>query len=194
EKAALSGVAKEQVVGAIRMALAGDVPTYLSVPEARTPVPLRVRLAEEDRSGVDRLSRIQLGSRMGATVPASELVRTAEVTTEQVIDRKNGRQVLYVTAEVAGDEESPVYAILDLEKELDGIEVAGGGTLARLFAREPLSTERAVMKWDGEWQITYEVFRDLGIAFAGALLLIYVLIVAWFGSFSTPLVMMAAIP
>ncbi|MDZ7780759.1 MAG: efflux RND transporter permease subunit [Gemmatimonadota bacterium] len=194
EKAALSGVAKEQVVGAVRMALSGDVPTYLSVPEARTSVPIRVRLAEADRSGVDRLSRIQLGSRQGNMVPVSELVRTVEGTTPQVIDRKNGRQVVYVTAEVAGEAESPVYAILDLEDELDTIEVAGGGSLGRLFAREPMSTERPVMKWDGEWQITYEVFRDLGIAFAGALVLIYVLIVAWFGSFSTPLVMMAAIP
>ena len=194
EKAALSGVAKEQVVGAMRLALAGDVPTYLSVPEARTAVPVRVRLGEGDRSGTGRLSQIQLASRAGTTVPASELVRAREGTAEQVIDRKNGRQVVYVTAEVAGDQESPVYAILDLEKELDGIEVAGGGTLGRLFAREPISTDIPVMKWDGEWQITYEVFRDLGIAFAGALVLIYVLIVAWFGSFSTPLVMMAAIP
>src|SRR5690606_27279410 len=153
-------------------ALSGDVPTFLSAPEARMPIPLRVRLAEADRSGVERLSRLQLASRLGTTVPASELVRAADGTAEQVGDRKNGRQVVYVTAEVAGDEESPVYAILDLEKELDGIEVEGGGTLGRLFAREPLSTERPVMKWDGEWQITYEVFRDLGIAFGGALVLI----------------------
>jgi multidrug efflux pump subunit AcrB len=99
-----------------------------------------------------------------------------------------------VTAEVAGEEESPVYAILDLKDRLGEIEVAGGGKLGQLFTRQPGATERAVMKWDGEWQITYEVFRDLGIAFAGALLLIYILIVAWFGSFTTPLVMMAAIP
>jgi len=87
-----------------------------------------------------------------------------------------------------------VYAILDMEKSLDDIHVAGGQPLGRLFAREPQVTERPVMKWDGEWQITYEVFRDLGVAFAGALVLIYVLIVAWFGSFLTPLVMMMAIP
>ncbi|HSR40772.1 MAG TPA: efflux RND transporter permease subunit, partial [Longimicrobiales bacterium] len=112
----------------------------------------------------------------------------------QVIDRKNGRPVVYVTADVAGEEESPVYAILDLDDRVSGIEVTGEGRLGQLFARLPGSTERAVMKWDGEWQITYEVFRDLGVAFAGALVLIYVLIVAWFGSFVTPLVMMAAIP
>jgi multidrug efflux pump subunit AcrB len=194
EKAAISGVAKEQVVHATRLALSGHVPTFLSVPAARTPVPVRIRLDESDRSGIERLTRIQLGSRLGTTVPASELVNTVDGTVEQVVDRKNGRPVIYVTAEVAGEEESPVYAILDLEETLDGIELADGSTLGRLFAREPLATDRPVMKWDGEWQITYEVFRDLGIAFAGALVLIYVLIVAWFGSFSTPLVMMAAIP
>jgi multidrug efflux pump subunit AcrB len=176
------------------MGLAGDVPTRLSVPESRTPVPLRVRLAEGDRSGIERLTRVRLGSMLGGTVPVSELVHAREVVSEQVVDRKNGRPVVYVTAEVAGEEESPVYAILDLERMLEDIEVEGGGTLERLFASEPASTERPIMKWDGEWQITYEVFRDLGIAFAGALVLIYVLIVAWFGSFSTPLVMMAAIP
>ena len=194
EKAALSGVAKEQVVGALRLALAGQVVSHVSVPESRDPIPVRVQVGEADRAGVDRLGRVRLGSRSGTMVPASELVRATEETRPQVVDRKNGKPVIYVMGEVAGEVESPVYAILDMEPALDGIEVTGGGTLGRLFAREPAATERPVMKWDGEWQITYEVFRDLGIAFAGALVLIYVLIVAWFGSFVTPLVMMAAIP
>jgi multidrug efflux pump subunit AcrB len=194
EKAALSGVAKEQVVGALRLALAGQVVGHASVPESRDPVPVRVRLPEEDRSGMHRLGRLHLGSMRGEMVPAAELVRTEEATRPQVVDRKNGKPVVYVMAEVAGEEESPVYAILDLQEELEEIQVAGGSSLGVLFARQPGVTERPVMKWDGEWQITYEVFRDLGIAFAGALVLIYVLIVAWFGSFSTPLVMMAAIP
>jgi multidrug efflux pump subunit AcrB len=194
EKAALSGVAKEQVVGALRLALAGQVVSHVSVPESRDAVPIRVQVSEADRAGVDRLGRIRLASRMGTMVPAAELVRTTEETRPQVVDRKNGKAVVYVMGEVAGEVESPVYAILDMEESLSAIEVSGGGTLGRLFAREPKVTERPVMKWDGEWQITYEVFRDLGIAFGGALVLIYVLIVAWFGSFVTPLVMMAAIP
>ncbi|MCG6954655.1 MAG: efflux RND transporter permease subunit [Gemmatimonadetes bacterium] len=194
EKAALSGVAKEQVVGALRMALGGQVVSWLSAPEARDPVPVRVQVDEPDRSGIDRLGRIRLQSTTGAMVPAGELVKETETTRPQVVDRKNGKAVVYVMGEVAGSEESPVYAILDMEKGLDSIEVAGGAPLGRLFAREPSVTERPVMKWDGEWQITYEVFRDLGVAFAGALVLIYVLIVAWFGSFVTPLVMMMAIP
>jgi multidrug efflux pump subunit AcrB len=127
-------------------------------------------------------------------VPVGELVRVTEGTRPQVIDRKNGERVVYVMGEVAGAVESPVYAILDLEHRLDSIRVSGDAPLGRLFARQPSATDRPVMKWDGEWQITYEVFRDLGIAFAGALVLIYVLIVGWFGSFVTPLIMMAAIP
>jgi multidrug efflux pump subunit AcrB len=194
EKAALSGVAKEQVVGALRLALAGQVVSHISVPESRDAVPIRVQVGEADRSGVDRLGRVRLASRMGTMVPAGELVRSTEETRPQVVDRKNGKPVIYVMGEVAGEVESPVYAILDMEPALDGIEVTGGGALGRLFARDPVATERPVMKWDGEWQITYEVFRDLGIAFAGALVLIYILIVAWFGSFLTPLIMMAAIP
>ena len=95
---------------------------------------------------------------------------------------------------MAGEAESPVYAILDLRKQLAEIKLPAGGRLGQLYARQPGVTEQPVVKWDGEWQITYEVFRDLGIAFAGALLLIYVLIVGWFGSLVTPLVMMAAIP
>ncbi|MEK6254011.1 MAG: efflux RND transporter permease subunit, partial [Gemmatimonadales bacterium] len=97
-------------------------------------------------------------------------------------------------AEVAGAEESPVYAILDLKERVGEIELPSGALLGQLYTRQPGAVEQPVMKWDGEWQVTYEVFRDLGIAFAGALLLIYGLLVAWFGSFVTPLVMMTAIP
>ena len=112
----------------------------------------------------------------------------------QPIDRKNGQRVIYVKAEVAGAEESPVYAILDLKERVGEIELPSGAQLGQLYTRQPGAVEQPVMKWDGEWQVTYEVFRDLGIAFAGALLLIYGLLVAWFGSFVTPLVMMTAIP
>ena len=135
-----------------------------------------------------------MASRGGEMVPVGELVETVEGEVPQVIDRKNGRRVVYVTADVAGEEESPVYAILDLKGKIADVELPSGSELGQLFTRQPRDVEQPVMKWDGEWQITYEVFRDLGIAFAGALVLIYLLIVAWFGSLTTPLVMMAAIP
>ncbi|UCC49669.1 MAG: efflux RND transporter permease subunit [Gemmatimonadota bacterium] len=194
EKAALSGVAKASVVHALRIALGGAVVTHLSQPQARTPVPVRMRVGEGARSGIDRLGAIHVASLTGRMVPLSELVRPEVAATPQVLDRKNGQRVVYVTAEVAGEAESPVYAILDLKRQISEIELPSGTRLGQLYTRQPGLVEQPVMKWDGEWQVTYEVFRDLGIAFAGALLLIYALIVAWFGSLVAPLVMMTAIP
>jgi multidrug efflux pump subunit AcrB len=193
ERAALSGVDRARVVRNLSLGVGGQAVTHLSAPEARTLVPVTVRLAEEARSGRDRLEGLHVPSATGAMVPVTEVVQVHETEVPQVIDRKNGQRVVYVTAEVAGGQESPVYAILDMNDELAELAEADGA-LTQLYTREPGDTTEPVLKWDGEWQITYEVFRDLGIAFAGALVLIYVLIVAWFGSFSTPLVMMAAIP
>jgi multidrug efflux pump subunit AcrB len=194
EKAALSGVAKASAVGALHMALGGAVVTHLSQPTARTPVPVRLRVSEAARSGIDRLGGLHVASLTGQLVPLSQLVRPEIGEAPQVIDRKNGQRVVYVTAEVAGEAESPVYAILDLRERIGEIELPSGTSLGQLYTRQPGAVDQPVMKWDGEWQVTYEVFRDLGIAFGGALLLIYVLIVAWFGSFVAPLVMMTAIP
>lgn len=194
QKAALIGVEKRRIVEALAIGLGGRVATRLSAPRSREAVPVRVRLPEGARSGAERLAGLHVASATGAMVPVGELVRVERAVVPQVIDRKNGRRVIYVTGEVAGEEESPVYAILDLKKEIAEISLPGGATLGQLYTRQPRAVQQPVMKWDGEWQVTYEVFRDLGIAFAGALVLIYVLLVAWFGSFSTPLVMMAAIP
>lgn len=194
EKAALSGVAKASAVSSLRMALGGAVVTHLSQPTARTPVPVRLRVTEAARSGIDRLGSLHVVSMTGDLVPLSELVRPEIGETPQLIDRKNGQRVVYVTADVAGAAESPVYAILDLKDRIGAIELPSGARLGQLYTRQPGAVDQPVLKWDGEWQVTYEVFRDLGIAFGGALLLIYVLIVAWFGSFVAPLVMMTAIP
>jgi multidrug efflux pump subunit AcrB len=194
EKAALSGVPRAAVVEALQVGLGGRVATWLAAPESRAPVAVRVRLDEAARSGETRLAALHVASAGGSMVPVGELVRAEEAQVAQVIDRKNGQRVVYVTADVAGAQESPVYAILDLRERLGSIDLPSGSRLGVLYSRQPGYVEQPVMKWDGEWQVTYEVFRDLGIAFAGAMLLIYVLIVAWFGSFTTPLVMMAAIP
>jgi multidrug efflux pump subunit AcrB len=194
EKAGLSGVPKAMVVEALQIGLGGRVATHLSDPAARNPVAVRVRLDEGARSGVDRLSGLHVASMAGEMVPVGELVTVEEAEVSQPIDRKNGRRVIYVTGDVAGEQESPVYAILDLKDRLAEIELPSGARLGALYTRQPGLVEQPVLKWDGEWQVTYEVFRDLGVAFAGALLLIYALVVAWFGSFVTPLVMMASIP
>ncbi len=193
ERAAMAGVDKGRVVRNLTAALSGVEAARLDDPDARTAVPVRVRFAEAERSGVERLAGVHTVSMTGASVPVPAVTAVRETTVPQVIDRKNGQPVVYVMADVAGGTESPVYSILDVKDDLLTIEGIDGG-VTQLWTRQPVEASVAHLKWDGEWQITYEVFRDLGIAFAGALLLIYVLIVAWFGSFSTPLVMMAAIP
>jgi multidrug efflux pump subunit AcrB len=108
--------------------------------------------------------------------------------------QKNMQKVTYVTAEVAGEIESPVYAILELRGKIDQLAKERGIEIKQFYARQPDNTGGTSIKWDGEWQVTYEVFRDMGISFAMVLILIYVLVVAWFGSFSVPLIIMAPIP
>jgi multidrug efflux pump subunit AcrB len=123
-----------------------------------------------------------------------ELIITDRNTIEQSIYHKNMQRVVYVTGDVAGVEESPVYAILKMNKGLDKLKLPAGYTLARYNSTMPESSDHFSMKWDGEWQITIEVFRDLGLAFAAVLILIYVLVVGWFRSFVVPLIIMAPIP
>jgi multidrug efflux pump subunit AcrB len=143
---------------------------------------------------VERLKTLRLKARDSSLVPLSELVRVEQTVQEKSIYHKNLMPVTYVTADVAGAIESPVYAILKLGREISRIRLPEGYTIEQYTARLPSDESRYAMKWDGEWHITYEVFRDLGLAFGAVLILIYVLVVGWFQSFLTPLVIMAAIP
>lgn len=131
-------------------------------------------------------------------VPLRELVSVEEVPVEQAIYRKNLKPVIYVTGDVAGSVESPVYAIFDMNKRLDKLAPANfGGTGSKIELynlNQPFSTAQPAIKWDGEWHITLEVFRDLGLAFCVVMILIYMLMVGWFKDYFTPLVVMAAIP
>jgi multidrug efflux pump subunit AcrB len=127
-------------------------------------------------------------------IPVSDLVNMQERTLGKSIHRKNQRRVVYVTAEVAGEIESPVYAIIDAKDKIDALTLPAGYSITQQFAGQPFTSEDVTVKWDGEWQITLEVFRDLGIAFAVVLLIIYILIVGWFQDFGVPIIMMIAIP
>ena len=113
---------------------------------------------------------------------------------DKSIYHKNLMPVVYVTGDVAGQEESPLYAIMKINKALDQLKLPEGYTLERYVSHQPFTTQKLSMKWDGEWHISYEVFRDLGLAFAAVLILIYILVVGWFQSFKTPMTIMAAIP
>jgi multidrug efflux pump subunit AcrB len=130
---------------------------------------------------------------MSGPQPLARFVRVDDGVRESVRMRRNLRPVIYVTGDVAGSIESPVYAILEMNRKLDAIRV-DGASIARYNAVQPERVDELAMKWDGEWQVTIEVFRDLGLAFGAVLILIYVLVVGWFQSFRTPLVIMAPIP
>ncbi len=193
-KAAQHGIAVAEVARALALATAGMQVGLLHDGDAREPIPAVVQLTRADRSSEQSLEDIHLPGADGAMVPLRELVAIDHETIQRSIYHKNLHRVVYVTGDVAGAEESPVYAILKMNKEIDQLTLPAGYTLKRYNAAMPESTDHYSMKWDGEWHITIEVFRDLGLAFAAVLILIYVLVVGWFRSFIVPLIIMAPIP
>ena len=193
EKAALSGITTDDVAKTLRTALGGIDTGLLHLPKEKEPVSVNVRLPVAQRSSLEALSSIYLPS-PGGNVPLSQLVRISRGIENKTIYRKNLKNAIYVIGDVAGKIEAPVYAILQMSKEIERIRLPGGYQIEQLAARQPWSEEQPAIKWDGEWHITYEVFRDLGLAFAAVMVLIYVLVVAWFRNFTTPLVIMAPIP
>ncbi len=204
ERAALRGVSAEQIAQTLRISVSGMDVGLLHTDREIDPVTIQVRLPKSDRSTLQSLSGLfvqsqgmgNLATRMraGEMIPLSELVTVEEKIEEKSIYHKDLRRVVYVTADVAGATESPVYAMLDMDKKIQKLKVPGGYSITPLYTTSPTSEEKLSMKWDGEWQITYEVFRDLGTAFAVVLVIIYLLIIGWFQSFKTPLIMMIAIP
>ena len=193
EKTALSGIAVDDVARTLSIVLDGENSGFLHLPKEKEPVSINLRLPAGQRSSVAALSSIYVAGPKG-NVPLSELVRLVSSSEEKTLYRKNLKNVVYVTADVAGEIEAPVYAILKMQDEIAAIPTPDGKAIEVLASRQPWSEEHIGMKWDGEWHITYEVFRDLGIAFGAVMALIYILVVAWFKDFTTPLVIMAPIP
>ena len=193
EKAALSGIAVDDVAKTLRIALEGENTGLLHLSKEKEPVTINLRLPISQRSSVAALASVYVQGPKG-NVPLSQLIRVSSGNEEKTLYRKNLKNVVYVTADVAGEIEAPVYAILKMQKEIDAIATPDGQKIEVLASRQPWSEEHIGMKWDGEWHITYEVFRDLGIAFGAVMVLIYILVVAWFKDFTTPLVIMAPIP
>ena len=194
EKAGLAGIREADAAAALRLALGDDAAGEVTLPDARERIPLAVTLPQERRNDLAALSALTVSGAGGRLVPLSEIGRFEPQPEETSIYHKNLKPVVYVTADVAGAKEAPVYAILAFEKGLSGIRVPGGYRIATQTATAPFDTTHYGIKWDGEWHVTYEVFRDLGLAFAAVLVLIYVLVVGWFKSFTVPLVIMAPIP
>jgi multidrug efflux pump subunit AcrB len=161
---------------------------------SKEDVPIRLRLSRAARSSKASLRQLRVRGGDGSLVPLSEIVKFKKTIEDKSIYHKNLMPVTYVTADLAGALESPVYAVLKAGPMIDGIEIPEGYRMEQLTSKLPFTDERYAIKWDGEWHITYEVFRDLGLAFAAVLILIYVLVVGWFRSYLTPLVIMSAIP
>ncbi len=159
---------------------------------AREDIPIHLRFNQASRTSLEDLQALKVRGNNGTLVPLSTLMKTEATTADYSIYHKNLQPVVYVTGDVSGRVESAVYAMLGLQPKIDKINPQN--PIATYLTAQPSTTENYAIKWDGEWHVTYEVFRDLGIAFAVVLVLIYALVVGWFQSFITPLIIMAAIP
>lgn len=194
EKAMRFGVAPQQIVYTMNMALSNRPITQLYDENATTQVGIVLSLDEKEKSTIQDISQLKIASNRGNMVSIGDLVDIQESIRAKNIHRKNQKRVVYVLADMAGELESPVYAILGITDKLNEIDLPAGYTLDELYLGQPEHEDNFTVKWDGEWQITLEVFRDLGIAFLGVIFIIYILIVGWFQNFKAPIVMMVAIP
>ncbi|SDI51799.1 efflux RND transporter permease subunit [Winogradskyella thalassocola] len=194
EKAMLYGVAPQQIAYTMNMALSNRAITNLYDEDAVNQIGLVLALDEKEKSTITDISQLKVKSKQGNMVPISDLVDISQNIAAKSIYHKNQKRVVYVMADMAGDLESPAYAILGMEEKLKEIPLPQGFEINEMYLGQPEFEDNYTVKWDGEWQITLEVFRDLGIAFLGAIILIYILIVGWFQNFKAPIVMMVAIP
>jgi multidrug efflux pump subunit AcrB len=193
-KAALLGVPQQAIVTTLAAGLAGEAAAYLH-DQTKYPAPTQIQLPPERHGDLDALLQLTVRGTDGQLVPIRELINVSDTLREQPIYHKDLLPVDYVIGDMAGRVDSPLYGMFEARSALRAIGTPGGGTLGEYFVRQPADPYRDyAIKWDGEWQITYETFRDMGAAYAVGLVLIYLLVVAQFGSYLTPLIIMAPIP
>ncbi|MFN3843778.1 MAG: efflux RND transporter permease subunit [Rehaibacterium terrae] len=193
DRAARLGVSQAAVAQTLRMALSGHDATFLRDGASKYAVPVRLRLPAGDQASLDQLLALRVRANDGRLVPLSELVSVRRAPWEAAIHHKDLLPVVYVTADEAGTLDSPLYGMFDLVGQLRRETVAGHSLKQHFFA-QPADTDRFAIKWDGEWQITFETFRDMGLAYAAGIVLIYLLVVGQFRSYVVPLIIMAPIP
>ena len=194
EKSMLNGVAPAQIVGNVTYLLGEHPVSYLYDEKSNQPVNIVMKLSDADKTNLQDITSLKVKGQMGNMVPVADLVKVEKDSLAKTIYRKDQKRVAYVLADMAGGLESPAYAILGMEDKLKNIKLPTGYKLNELYMKQPDDESDFTVKWDGEWQITLEVFRDLGAAFAVVIIIIYMLIVGWFQNFKTPMVMMVAIP
>ncbi|MEW6513600.1 MAG: efflux RND transporter permease subunit [Pseudomonadota bacterium] len=197
-KAALLGVAQKDIVETVRMGLTGEDVTPMHDGEAKYEIPVRITLPAEKQDSLDSLLKLKvraLSAYGGQLVPISELVEAKPAPREKVVYHKDLLPVVYVTGDMGGQLDSPLYGMFDIRSKLKDLKLEQGGTLGEYFIKQPKDPYAGyALKWDGEWQVTYETFRDMGAAYAVGLVLIYLLVVAQFKSYLVPLIIMAPIP
>jgi multidrug efflux pump subunit AcrB len=194
EKAMLNGIAPQQIVGNLTYLLKEYPISNLYAENSNDNVGIVLSLDDKDKTSLQDIQNLKIKASQGNMIPISDLVKVKTDTLQKTIYRKDQKRVVYVTADMAGALESPVYAILGMTEKLDKMKIPKGYKVNELYMDQPTDESDFTVKWDGEWQITLEVFRDLGVAFLVAIVIIYMLIVGWFQNFKTPMVMMLAIP
>lgn len=194
EKAMRYGVATAQVNAIVAGAISGMPAGIINAPNSFTQTPIRLQLKEEDKAGIDEILDLTVTGMQGNIVSLRDIVTVNRQKKDKSIYRKNQKEVVYVMADMAGELESPFYAISKMSDSISSLKIPSGYSIKEEYTQQPENQDQYSLKWDGEWQITYEVFRDLGVAFAAVILIIYMLIVGWFQNFTVPLVMLAAIP
>jgi multidrug efflux pump subunit AcrB len=192
-RAARLGLDQAGIAQVLRTALSGDDATFLMDGHARHAVPVRLRLSAGDQAVLDQLLAVRVRSANGSLIPLSEVVSVRTGERERAIYHKDLLPYAFVTGDDAGSTDSPLYGMFSLVGELDR-EAIGGATVAQTFIDQPQDISAPAVKWDGEWQITYETFRDMGLAYSVGLVLIYLLVVGQFRSYVVPLIIMAPIP
>jgi len=193
QRAALLGVPQQRVAAILQMALNGEDVTYVHQARERYPIPVRLDLPVSSKADLDALLALEVRSQGGQRVPISEIANVREVGWDDAVYHKDLLPVVFVTADMAGRLDSPLYGMFELSGQID--ELANAGTpIEQRYISQPESPYYFSMKWDGEWQITYETFRDMGLAYSVGLILIYLLVVAQFRSYLLPLIIMAPIP
>lgn len=194
EKSMRHGVATAQVTATINAALSGMPVGNVYEPASFSQTIIKLQLSDADKANIDDILDLRITGMQGNSVPIRDVVTVTRQIKQKNIYRKNQKEVVYVLADMSGKLESPSYAIASISDSLKNITVPKGFSLKEEYTHQPELEDNYTLKWDGEWQITFEVFRDLGIAFGVVILLIYILIVGWFQNFTVPLVMLAAIP
>lgn len=194
EKAMRYGVATAQVTATVNAALSGMPVGNVYQPVSYNQTVIKLQLNDADKTSIDDILNLKIAGMQGNAVPIRDVVTVTKQIKQKNIHRKNQKEVVYVLADMAGKLESPSYAIANVSDSVKNIQLPKGFTLKEEYTHQPELEDNYTLKWDGEWQITFEVFRDLGIAFGVVILLIYILIVGWFQNFTLPLVMLAAIP